>query len=732
LVKYTKDYLINLRSDETLERNGTDILMKNSCHEMEREVERFMRIDEISKESLSGLQKGFKQKYKYDLNLLSLQYYVALKEQINELSNSSHIKINETKKMLSYSFSYAEDEYKDYIDFFQRYETGLLKVKKINEEYRFNYQKQNRNYRDFFNLDIYEDIAVEIENQLNKEECFGENERLNNTYILDDLLNVFNIDRKEADLLYEDEIRQYEQDIENIRMDFKKAFHEDLDTIYQGYKTNVCGKTEEKQKSWAEKHSLKKQIELTDMLKLVKEEASDYNIRNIYNYYWDMLSFNNIRTNVSTENTNIISHRRDSWNNDRKPLEHMYSTNASKTVPILYQDPIKPELLNESLVNRIVKFNSGIDHIGVVESIENEFKLLNNYTNTNMKLAVLLDLFWNLKMANDKITSLEVEVVGNNSQIEVDYDTNKVTLADFDSERDEKQGYIDQYNSIRSNISSGNLLYPLEPDLNIIYDNTEMKIKRIVTSKSLAEINMHLVFNHNIEEFYKKDVGNVKRKRFEEAYYVYSNMTSEEGCHSYYRMENLTGFNLSMKLYDYTHKLANAVKGDEKKKKTVDYLTRQIIDLLYKVKSPYLRLKLVDMVMGPFAYSETEEISINIMSLIAIKKLLQSYIDDINENYCAAYDAMLYYIGKRIIVSSQDDLKIMQGIQEMINEDYADYLRLSPKEIDEDRNLGVKDYGKNAFGLIWEEIVGKKRCFERLWYEVILETIMEQNVFISK
>lgn len=688
-------------------------------------MEYFIRYEELSNEILKDIKKKFVNTYKVDLDIINLKYYLAMREETSELKVASRMKVSVNKKIDKVTINTPDENFNEYIDFFIKYERSSTDFDNAYNNFLKTFSLQREKYMELYHIEI-DDILDEIEEQLlcNDDIKKMDEQNYENT-ILDILENVYDIKLDETKIMFQ-KVVSCNKDKKNIEDEFFSKFELSLIDLYSEYRDIRTGKNIEIRT--IKGSTTKKQLRLSEYLKNVHKKANENNIRDIYNYYWDSLSSNNIKIDYTSENNYIVGHRRDIIKNDRTPIKLMYSRNEGEVIPIEFKDPINQDEMPDNLISQLKNFDTKLHQGGIIENIKQELNSLSMFTNKNLKVGILLDLYWNLRLTEDSMISLKILLNENNAPLIVDIENKVATLNGKDIESFHDHTYEKDYEAMILNVENGRLLLPFIPNINFNYGKDDMVTTTVTLPKSLAEVYINLTYNSEIQRFFsKKSESNDKRRRYEDLLSVYCNIWPSANCSTdYYYLEYITGINLSLKIYDYTSAMAYKIKNNEKKKETYDFLVGKIITLLFKVKNVYLRLRLVDLVLLPLSNFCKYDIEEDLTWLVAAIKILKEHIEYLNGNFEIAYDAMFYYFGKKI-VSLNNIKELLKEIQNMINRDYADYLRIGPKNIHEDINTCIPGYGNSSKE--WNKLNDKDRNVQRKWHEFIINEIMEKNKF---
>lgn len=379
-------------------------------------------------------------------------------------------------------------------------------------------------------------------------------------------------------------------------------------------------------------------------------------------------------------------------------------------------------------------FHNNIDEKGTINHIYEKLDCLVSTWNNHIKIAILLDLYWDIQEASSKMTQIKIKRCTN----EEDY-RNKVhkavsekrkkskpltgkselfvpaffenTYTIFDKRNVEK--YIDETIKL---VNQKKLLYPFIP--NIQYDKSH---NEVVVPEALSEITLNILLNKDIQKFYSNDfdqIGqgkNIKYKTFNDLISIYTEQFSSTKIQDYYLLESFTCLNLSMKLYDYLWPFASEILNDRtdigKQNKLYDYLNK-IVSSLLMIRSPYLRLRITDIVIQ--SYKATN--NINKTQYIAvfenIAKILNQYIETVNDTYDMVYDAIYYYAVK--LGNDNNYSNILNEMAQLINIYHDYYIRLDPDSI-------CSDVKANN---IWGDLLKEKRGIRKVFYHNIIKSIM--------
>lgn len=483
--------------------------------------------------------------------------------------------------------------------------------------------------------------------------------------------------------------------MDTLEKDFYNEFGYDINTSYVKCWSPYQSHKQEKAKIWSKAN---------DKLRTIK----DKNHISYFEYYWKIISCHDIGT-ISTLNTiyrypELIfpGHRMDSL------YKSVEVTETSETNKILQLT------MDEYLI--------GISKRGNANYINDQLDFLTSTYNDYMKIAVLLDLYWNFKA-----------LLSNTKKVKLDtYNLEKVECKENAAFQDNKYFILEsrkyKINSEINNLKSNSkILYPFTLDVH--YDS---KQKTMAVPEAFAEIYLNAALNKHFIKFFTNNFNLIckstsyKHKTFEDANIIYSKQFSYNQIQDYYCLESIMGLNLSMKLYDYIWPLYVEILNSElhitKEVLFQDYIN-PIIATLFKIKSPYLRLRIADLVLQPYGYSKYIQKERNLLSLMAIRKIINKYADSINSSYKAIFTAMFYYYGKHLL-STEDNLKGLEDLEELINNEYKPFIRIDAASIEADIPSSNQN---NEFGLIWNELLQDKRGNQRDLYSYIMQGILINN-----
>lgn len=194
------------------------------------------------------------------------------------------------------------------------------------------------------------------------------------------------------------------------------------------------------------------------------------------------------------------------------------------------------------------------------------------------------------------------------------------------------------------------------------------------------------------------------------------------------------GFNLSMKLYDYLWPITNSLMSKKsnievEKKENFDKYMTSIISFLYKIKSPYLRLRVADIIIQSYGHSQYIKSEQYLISMEAIQSFLDIYVKIINEGYQIIYDSMFYYYGKEMLLVDNKS-PILDELEDLINHKYKHFIQIDPDSILED--FAPHDDCTDDFGYVFNELLTNKRGEQRDFYSKIMQNILLNNYHIHK
>ena len=647
-----------------------------------------------NKNIVKEIHDNFLSSFNVDLDQIYMQYYKLLDDDKTEAEkNVHHIKV-EVFNNLPSNHDFASDIVKwnvAYYSFFIDFENLLYQLNTKNQ----NDIQQYECSRDF-GLDIQEDLLDSVL----KDEVDPVS-TLENIYGINISLDIHDIIIKE---------------IETLEVRFTNRFHYDLRKSYVD-----CLKQ-------YKEYKVKK---LTPTSGIDNEsqhmELSSYNNFSFFEQCWNVISSINIGE-VSTYNT-IYKYCNPFISGSRRDVIYP----IENSIKGFNQDKIAEITIDQFHLDVVKKGTANL----IIEQLE----YLTTSWNSNLKIAVLLDLYWGIQEMLAKMT--QVKIIRLPSYEEADFNmkvhkrvsenrlykkplTGKSTIftpAFFENtytifdKRDIAKSINDSINSTNQK----NLLYPFAP--NIQYSKSHGEA---IVPEALSEITLNISLNKEIQEFFKnnfdqlKQGNNDKYKTFEDLVSIYTEKLSYTKIQDYYFLENFTCLNLSMKLYDYLYPVASELLNDstdiggKKQSMLYDYLN-EIVSALLSIKSPYLRLRVADIVIQSYGASKYLNKSQYITALVAMIKFLNQYIVRINDSYNMVYDAVFYYYAKRL--NSDCDYSILLNeFDELINQTYSDYIRIDPDSIHSDV--------KSKSNPMWRDLLNEKKGKRRTFYHNIIKSIM--------
>jgi hypothetical protein len=370
---------------------------------------------------------------------------------------------------------------------------------------------------------------------------------------------------------------------------------------------------------------------------------------------------------------------------------------------------------------------------GIANYVRDQLENLSTNWNDVIKIAVLLDLYWNLKALTDKSTSIKLITFHNDNSDNDDKEDNITPCFDqkefrvIDTRKYKIAKEIEQTTEMQQ---QGKLLCPFTPSVKYSSINRTFEV-----SNSFAEIQLNFLLNPDITDFFTLNFNMIskgapyKHKTFRDALSIYTKQFSFTKISDYYCLESLMGFNLSMKLYDYLWPMANVFMNptsdiEKEKKICFDKYVVAIISSLFKIKSPYLRLRVADIIIQSYGHSKYIKKERYLLSMQAIQSFLDTYVKMINEGYQIIYDSMFYYYGKNIL-SIEERSPFLNELEDLINYKYKAFIQIDPDSILAD--FAPYDNCKDDFGYIFNELLINQRGKPRYLYGKIMQNILMNN-----
>jgi hypothetical protein len=639
------------------------------------------------------IHDNFLSSFGIDLDLIYNEYSQLLAEEIAETESNDHqLKVEVLNNIPS-----NHDSTSDIVKWKSTFYLFFVEYEKL--LFQLNTKNQNDVQQDECSRTFGIDIQVDLLNNILIDEADPELA----------LLNIYgiNVSMNMHDIII--------QKIEDLEMKFKRNFHHDLRKCYidcfQKYR----------------EYKVKKSALATDIssdnqhLELFSDNPT------YYEHCWNVISSNNIG-DVSIYNTFLNYHSPFISGNRRDLLDPLsYNTN---------------EYNQEKLAVIIMdQFHLDIEKKGIAVHINEQLEYLISSWNNNIKIAVLLDLYWGIqeilcKMNQVKIIRLpKYEEADFNMKVHKRVSENRLFKSPLTGKSTiftpafledtytifDKRDIAEYINGSINSANEKNILYPFVPNIKYCKSSGEATV-----AKALSEITMNISLNKEIHEFYKnnfdqlKQGNNDKYKTFEDLLSIYTEQFSYTKIQDYYLLEDFTSMNLSMKLYDYLCPIAfellndNTDIGKRKQCMLYNYLN-EIVSALFRIKSPYLRLRVTDIVIQSYGTSKYLNKSQYITALLAMAKILNQYIDRINDTYNMVYDAIFYYYTKRLNNKCDYSL-LLDELDLLINQSYTDYIRIDPDSIYDDV--------KNKSNPMWRDLLDEKKGNRRTFYHNIIQSIM--------
>ncbi len=654
----------------------------------------FKKQSSDSKKSAKEIHDNFLSSYGIDLDQIYMEYYKLVDDDKAEAeSKANHIKVEVLNNIPSSNDS-ASDLVKwniTFYPFFVDYENLLCQLKTKNQN-----DIQQDECNKIFGLDIQKDILDSIlKDEANQVSTL---EKIYGIYVSIDIHDII--------------IKQ----IETLETKFANRFHYDLRKSYMD-----CLKDYEAYKA-------KKSALFSDITGNLDnpELYSDKNLT-YFELCWNIISSNNIGK-VSTYNT-IFKYCKPCVSGNRRDILD----------PLLYNfKDFNQEKISEIIIDQ---FHLDVFKKGTANHINEQLEYLTSAWNNNIKIAVLLDLYWDMQEMLDKI--IQVKIIRLPRYEEADFNQkahNRVsenriykspltgksvifTTAFFEDTYTifDKWDIAEYINDVISSTNQKNLLYPFVPNIKYSKSNGAATVP-----EAFSEITLNISLDKEIREFYKnnynelKQGNNNKYKTFEDLLSIYTEHFSYTKTQDFYFLENFTCLNLSMKLYNYLWPIASELFNDstdigaKKQSMLYDYLN-EIISALFRIRSPYLRLRVADIVIQSYGASKYQNDTHYITALVAITKFLNLYVDGINDTYSMVYDATFYYYTKKIN-SDCDYSLLLKELDALINHYYCDYIRIDPDSIYSDII--------SKSNPMWKDLLNEKKGNRRIFYHIIIKSIM--------
>lgn len=647
-----------------------------------------------NKNTVKEIHDKFLSSFGIDLDLIYMEYSNLLAvDKAESENNSNHLKVEVLNNKPSNNDS-ASDLIKWNVAFYYFFVDFENLLRQLNTKNQNDIQQDECSR--IFGLDIQEDLLDGIL----KDEADPVS-TLENIYGINVSLDIHNIITKQ---------------IETLEARFTERFHCDLRKSYVD-----CLKQYEAYKE-------KKSAPITS----INNDSQHFelyidNNLTFFEYCWNVISSRNIGE-VSTYNT-ILKYCNPCISGNRRDLA----------------DPLLPnfkECNQENLVEiNIDQFHLDVEKKDIAIHINEQLEYLTSAWNDNLKIAVLLDLYWNIQDNLGKMKQVKIIRLSKYEEADFNMKVHKGVIDNrlFKSPLTGKStiftpAYFEDtytifdkrniskviYNAINST-NQKQLLYPFVPNIKYCKLNDEA-----IVPEALSEITLNISLNKEIQEFYKNNFDQLKKgnndkyKTFEDLLSIYTEQFSYTKIQDYYFLENFTGMNISMKMYDYLYPIASVLLNDttdngEKKQSILYYYLNEIVSALFRVNSPYLRLRVTDIVIQAYGSSKYLIKSQYITALVAMTKILNQYIDRINDTYSLVYDAIYYYYAKRLINDCDYSL-LIDELDSLINQSYSDYIRINPDCIHSEV--------KSKSNSIWKDLLDEKKGSRRTFYHNIIKSIM--------